>query len=354
MTLYLKSSGDHLIVGDLVRSISLLKYRSTESTLEEIARDFNSNFMRAVEIMEGGDGGHQEYYLGCDDHANLFCLTRKDQLPSVSTTGAVDEDAMKLEVRGEYHIGDYVNVLRRGSLIIQPIDSTHDSHNNNASNHNNNHRSHANTGHAAAANVSSSSSNNNIFDPQYKSITGYPTDHRFNVLYGTISGALGNLIVLNENSFKFFSAIEKAMKNFLTPIGGFAHEDWRTFQNEMRSSPAKNILDGDLIEMFLDLNKDQVEILTKEINEELSHHYQALASNGSNTNNNNNNNSNNLNQSLPPQPPQGPGSSSASSSLPVPPVVGGDHQFVSNLLANRVHFSSEEIYRRIEDIARLH
>lgn len=297
MTLYLKAQGDYIIVGDLVRSISLLRYRKAESTIEEVARDFNSNYMRAVEIMDHMD----DHYLGCDDHANLFCLRRQAENTS-------EEEQMKLEVRGEYHIGDYVNVFTRGSLVIQPIESE-----TNAS--------------SSSANATSSSSSSSavlvtdIFDPNYKSVTGFPSD-KYAVMYGTISGGLGNLFALSENSFKFFHAVEKAMKNIVTPIGGFPHEEWRNFQNAMRSAAQRNVIDGDLVEMFLDLSKDQLEIVCREINEELS----ALL----------------------------PANSGAASGSSVGGEGLGNNKLISNLVSSRVSLTVEDIYRRVEDIARLH
>jgi DNA damage-binding protein 1 len=337
MTLYLKSLGDCLIVGDLVRSISLLKYRSTENTLEEIARDFNSNFMRAVEILE------ENYYLGCDDHGNLFNLQRPNASAGGSTAG--EEENLKLEVKGEYHVGDYVNVMRKGSLILQPIENTAagtvntttasgnmdiSSHNNNTNNNNNNN----NIPTGVASTVVS-----DIFESNYKTITGYYPTEKYNVMYGTISGAVGNIIALTESSYQFFAAVEKVMKNYLTPIGGFAHEDYRSFQNEMRSSPQKNVLDGDVIETLLDLNKDQLEMICKEINEELSAN--ASAATVGNAGNSPNATSTS----------SGGGQANTTSSAG---PAGSGGPFVTNLIASRVQFTSEDIYRRVEDMARLH
>jgi DNA damage-binding protein 1 len=309
MTLFLKSSGDYLIVGDLVRSVSLLRYRSAESTLEEVSRDYNSNFMRAIEIMDNID----DYYLGCDDHANLFYLHRyhPGDMNTITNTPVIKEEAMKLEVRGEYHLGDYVNVLRRGTLTIQPIDSSSSSGVGNNQEGANNH------GSSSSSTSSGISSAADIFDANYKSVTGFPID-KCCVMYGTISGAIGNILALSESSYRFFHIVEKAMKNIIVPVGGFPHDEWRNFQNEMRSSPQRNIVDGDLVEMLLDLSKDQLEMLAKEVNEELS--------------------------------------SSASSSVVTSSLSIGDQneKMLSNMLSSATNLLPEEIYRRVEDIARLH
>ncbi|RXG55188.1 DNA damage-binding protein 1 [Armadillidium vulgare] len=47
MALYLKTKGDFILVGDLMRSLALLQYKTLEGSFEEIARDYNPNWMTA-------------------------------------------------------------------------------------------------------------------------------------------------------------------------------------------------------------------------------------------------------------------------------------------------------------------
>ena len=50
--LYLQTRGDFIVAGDLMRSISLLTYKQVDGQIEEIARDFNANWMTAVDILD--------------------------------------------------------------------------------------------------------------------------------------------------------------------------------------------------------------------------------------------------------------------------------------------------------------
>jgi DNA damage-binding protein 1 len=59
MALFLKTHGNFIVVGDLMKSISLLKYNEASSSLEEVARDYNTNWMTALHVLK--DGG---LYLG--------------------------------------------------------------------------------------------------------------------------------------------------------------------------------------------------------------------------------------------------------------------------------------------------
>lgn len=36
-------------------------------------------------------------------------------------------------------------------------------------------------------------------------------------------------------------------------MGNFDHDSWRRFKDERRTEPASNFIDGDLVELFLDL-----------------------------------------------------------------------------------------------------
>jgi DNA damage-binding protein 1 len=48
-------------------------------------------------------------------------------------------------------------------------------------------------------------------------------------------------------------------------VGGFSHEQWRSFNNERKTTDARNFLDGDLIEQFLDLRREKMEDVAKKM-----------------------------------------------------------------------------------------
>lgn len=103
LALYVKAKDNIVVVGDLLRSVCVLRYKASDGSLEEIARDFNSNYMRSVEI---GDGNH---VIGAEDHGNIFIL--KQNLDAKS-----EEEKSRLDVQSGFHVGDYINVFVHGSL----------------------------------------------------------------------------------------------------------------------------------------------------------------------------------------------------------------------------------------------
>ncbi|MBN3276002.1 DDB1 protein, partial [Polyodon spathula] len=108
MALYLKTKGDFILVGDLMRSVLLLAYKPMEGNFEEIARDFNPNWMSAVEIL------NDDNFLGAENAFNLF-VCQKD---SAATT---DEERQHLQEVGLFHLGEFVNVFCHGSLVMQNL-----------------------------------------------------------------------------------------------------------------------------------------------------------------------------------------------------------------------------------------
>ena len=52
IALHMRARGDFILVGDLVRSMTLLQYKTMEGSFEEIAKDYSPNWMSAVEIID--------------------------------------------------------------------------------------------------------------------------------------------------------------------------------------------------------------------------------------------------------------------------------------------------------------
>ncbi|KAJ6886551.1 hypothetical protein NC651_027042 [Populus alba x Populus x berolinensis] len=81
-----------------------------EEGVEERARDYNAIWMSAVEILDG------DIYLGAKNNFNLFTVRKNSE-------GAAEEERGCLEVLGEYHIGEFINRFRHGSLVMHLTDS---------------------------------------------------------------------------------------------------------------------------------------------------------------------------------------------------------------------------------------
>lgn len=101
MALNIDSYGEYIAVGDLMKSVSILKYHAAESRLEEVARDFNSNWMTAVAMLSDNT------VIGAESGYNLFAMRRESE--------AVEADKRKwLQIIGTFHTGESINRFKSG------------------------------------------------------------------------------------------------------------------------------------------------------------------------------------------------------------------------------------------------
>ncbi|XP_068173872.1 DNA damage-binding protein 1 [Antennarius striatus] len=197
MALYLKTKGDFILVGDLMRSVLLLAYKPMEGNFEEIARDFNPNWMSAVEILD------DDNFLGAENAFNLF-VCQKD---SAATT---DEERQHLQEVGVFHLGEFVNVFCHGSLVLQ--------------------------------NLGESS-----------------TPTQGSVLFGTVNGMIGLVTSLSEGWYSLLLDLQNRLNKVIKSVGKIEHSFWRSFHTERKTEQATGFIDGDLIESFLDLGRAKMQ-----------------------------------------------------------------------------------------------
>lgn len=85
LVLYVAARGDFILVGDLMKSISLLQCSPLSGTITEIARDLSANWMSAVTFID------DDTYLGAENGLNLF-VARKN------ADATNDEERQRLDV----------------------------------------------------------------------------------------------------------------------------------------------------------------------------------------------------------------------------------------------------------------
>uniref|UniRef100_A0A9L0SW12 Damage specific DNA binding protein 1 n=1 Tax=Equus caballus TaxID=9796 RepID=A0A9L0SW12_HORSE len=184
MALYLKTKGDFILVGDLMRSVL-------------IARDFNPNWMSAVEILD------DDNFLGAENAFNLF-VCQKD---SAATT---DEERQHLQEVGLFHLGEFVNVFCHGSLVMQNLGET-------------------------------------------------STPTQGSVLFGTVNGMIGLVTSLSESWYNLLLDMQNRLNKVIKSVGKIEHSFWRSFHTERKTEPATGFIDGDLIESFLDISRPKMQ-----------------------------------------------------------------------------------------------
>ena len=246
------------IVGDLMRSISLVQYYPQHETLEEVARDFNANWTTAVAMLT------DNVYLGGENWNNLFVLRRNTKAQS-------EEVRCRLDTVGEFHLGEMCNKFMSGSLVMPSTTSTGTNANGSSNPSSGAVRraltspmkastsekmaaaSPGGTGTGAASASATRSKRPNV-------IVGSQT------LFGTVDGTLGVILGLDGPTTAFFSCLERSMQRVISPIGNFSHQQFRAFTAEQRLHPSHGFVDGDLVESFLDLDRTTMKQVIQQMN----------------------------------------------------------------------------------------
>ena len=186
--------GDSILVGDIMRGASLLSYNAEERSLSERAVDAHSGaWTSAVQCLD------DDTFLVAEASRNMLLLRKNGEASS-------DEERHRLEIAGEFHLGDQVNRIRPGSLVMRLPDSE---------------------------------------------LAAVPT-----FLYGTVDGVLGVMCCLPAEVQALLLRLQEVLVGTVKGVGGLTWTDWRAFANERRQAAAKGWVDGDLLECYLELPRE--------------------------------------------------------------------------------------------------
>jgi DNA damage-binding protein 1 len=141
--------------------------------------------------------------LGAEISFNLF-VCQKD------AAAATEEERMHFSEVGLFHIGEYVNVFKHGSLVMQHVGEN-------------------------------------------------STPIQGSVLFGTVSGAIGLSAQLPHDFYNFLREIQTKLNKVIKSVGKIDHEFWRSFSTERKTEASFGFIDGDLIESFLDLSREKMQ-----------------------------------------------------------------------------------------------
>ncbi|CAF0797251.1 unnamed protein product [Didymodactylos carnosus] len=192
-TLQLKIKDDFVLFCDMMKSLTVLRYNLVENKFEEIAHDGHPLWTMACEVID------DDTFICSEDASNLISC-HKD-------SGSTKESERKqLKELGFYHLGETINVFCPGSLITQQ---------------------------SAQSSIPLQSC----------------------ILMAAISGYIGLLIQLTPHLYQILMALQLQLAK-LPSVGKIDHATWRAFESEMHTDVSCGFIDGDLIELYLDLSKD--------------------------------------------------------------------------------------------------
>ncbi|KAL7533171.1 hypothetical protein ACHAXR_005080, partial [Thalassiosira sp. AJA248-18] len=216
------------IVGDLMRSIALVEYYPKHQLVEELARDFNSNYCTEVTMLTNN------IYMGSEGFNNLFVL-------QYNPNAKFEQARCRLDTVGQYHLGEMTNKMIGGSLIM-PSNNT--------------------------AGVPGATANGKLSPVK----TSYESNRKVDItigsqtLYGTVDGTIGSILGLGGKTFAFLNALQRAMDAIVRPVGDLSRGHYRAWEQEQKKHGSCGFIDGDWIETFLDLNRPTMERVVKVMN----------------------------------------------------------------------------------------
>lgn len=101
MALYLDSIDNQILVGDLIKSISLLEYDDAAKAINEVARDFYSPaWITAVRMID------RDNFLAAENNNNILIWRRQNEESGLKATVGI-------------HLGDQINCFSEGKHLLQ-------------------------------------------------------------------------------------------------------------------------------------------------------------------------------------------------------------------------------------------
>ncbi|ORX71661.1 hypothetical protein DL89DRAFT_204819, partial [Linderina pennispora] len=203
VTVSLTVSGDYVAAGDLMSSVSMYKYEETsadsktERRLVPVTRDYASSWVTSVATAPAPLA------------QNLMRMFPERIADEVEMAGREH-----LAVEGRWHLGDMVNCMRTGSLVMD------------------------------------------IPDPEF------PELFRPALVFGTIHGAVGVIASVEDGKLgRILDRLQTNLAHLLPTAGMWSYDKWRAYHTGQRQTRAFGFLDGDLIERFLDLPAEMQELV---------------------------------------------------------------------------------------------
>jgi len=172
--------------------------KKNEGLIEKIAKDNNSRFIHYTQIVD------DSFFIIGDDDRNIITFKKNSE-------SSLEEERKRLIISGSFHLGDTVNKIGPGSLIMK-----------------------------------------NLSKSEYSKIKSF--------VFGTISGSIGIMTLLDEGNLEFFLDLQNSIPT--KGLGGLSLSEFRR--------DLSNFIDGDFIESFLELDRKKQEQIKSKMKSKLS------------------------------------------------------------------------------------
>ncbi|KAJ3239983.1 DNA damage-binding protein 1a [Chytriomyces hyalinus] len=219
---YLSVRDNILVVGDIIRSVFLLEFfpatGETPAKLAITGRDGMFEWNTCVATCPT----NSRLFLAGENNCNLYALRKQDE------TQQLQDERMRLDLVGAYHLGETVNAVKPGTLAMN---------------------------YASGAVAGSSSAAGGGVSGEGNEVNTLNEIRASSLLYCTANGSVGTLLALDASRFRVLSGLQENLESHLPAVGEFSHSEWRTYQSEKRTQESTGFIDGDFVQQFANLSE---------------------------------------------------------------------------------------------------
>ncbi|XP_022664949.1 cleavage and polyadenylation specificity factor subunit 1-like isoform X2 [Varroa destructor] len=202
-----------ILIGDVYKSITLLRYQEESKTFAVVSKDTKPLQVYAVEYLIDSS---QMAFLVSDSLSNLMVYMYQPE--NRETLGG-----QRLVRRGDFNIGSRVNSMFRIRCRLADI-------------------------------------------PRSERRLLSMVETRHVTVYASLDGSLGYLLPIAEKTYRRLLMLQNVLNSYASHVAGLNPRGFRLMQSEFKelTNPQKNVIDGDLINDFMDLNfNEKAEVARK-------------------------------------------------------------------------------------------
>ncbi|XP_050511546.1 cleavage and polyadenylation specificity factor subunit 1 isoform X1 [Diabrotica virgifera virgifera] len=202
-----------LLVGDVYKSIALLRFQEEYRTLSMVSRDFKPNEVYSIEYMiDNSSLG----FLVSDGEQNLAMYMYQPE--SRESLGG-----QRLLRKADFHLGQTVNTFFKIKCKLGELGD------------------------------------------DKKHFSG--ADRRFITMFATLDGGIGYIMPVPEKTYRRLLMLQNVLVSQGAHIAGLNPKAFRTFKSwrKLQNNPARSIIDGELVWNFLNLSLTEKSEVSKKI-----------------------------------------------------------------------------------------
>lgn len=211
-----------ILIADVYKSVSVLRYQEEFRTLSIVSRDYNPLMVYQIEYLI--DNANVAF-LASDSESNLSIFMYQPE-------SRESHGGQKLLRRADYHLGQKVNAMFRVACNFKQQ-----------------------------------------FD---KKILAYDNKHL--TFFSTLDGGFGFILPLPEKTYRRLFMLQNVLLTHSAHLAGLNPKSYRTIKQcrKIVSNPSRGILDGELIWQYLHLNQNEKTEIAKKIGTKVEEIYQDM------------------------------------------------------------------------------